>query len=302
MNNRIKIIISLPAVLATILLSAASITPMIIVAYGQNDGGISDACLTNPSICGLEGTIERPQEFSQLMEEAMEDVTRERTAELFGGEENVPTVGEFMEGVEEEAEFDDEQQAAEFEENGIEINEETGDPISPEAGLRYYDTEPKTTLFNSIFSKILNNATTAAPEIEVDEVQIDVDEGEEEDSAERQTIYYEFDPENPDDDIRIYTTPDQTVQSLSNLLTANINFVRVDLYEDSRAVIYCNGESEFDEADDIRIYAPHTYTPANGYRFENGEIYDDKLNMSIHSQRSPPLDVFTSPEAQASQC
>jgi hypothetical protein len=56
MNNSNKkiIIISLPLVLATILTIAVA-TPHVVYVQGQDGGGISDACLINPSVCGLEG-------------------------------------------------------------------------------------------------------------------------------------------------------------------------------------------------------------------------------------------------------
>jgi hypothetical protein len=79
MNNNKKkiIIISLP-MLATILTIAAA--PQVVYVQGQ-EGGISDACLINPSVCGLEGTIERQEESSQLMEEAMREVQEEQATQ-----------------------------------------------------------------------------------------------------------------------------------------------------------------------------------------------------------------------------
>jgi membrane protein involved in colicin uptake len=78
-NNKKIIIISLPLVLATILTIAAA-TSQVVYVQGQ-DGGISDACLINPSVCGLEGTIERQEESSQLMEEAMREVQEEQATQ-----------------------------------------------------------------------------------------------------------------------------------------------------------------------------------------------------------------------------
>lgn len=65
--------------LATIL-TIATAAPQVVYVQGQ-DGGISDACLINPSVCGLEGTIERQEESSQLMEEAMREVQEEQATQ-----------------------------------------------------------------------------------------------------------------------------------------------------------------------------------------------------------------------------
>ena len=78
-NKKIIIIISLPLVLATIP-TIAAVAPQVVYVQGQ-DGGISDACLINPSVCGLEGTIERQEESSQLMEEAMREVQEEQATQ-----------------------------------------------------------------------------------------------------------------------------------------------------------------------------------------------------------------------------
>ena len=79
-NKKIIIIISLPLVLATIP-TIAAVTPQVVYVQGQDGGGISDACLINPSVCGLEGTIERQEESSQLMEEAMREVQEEQATQ-----------------------------------------------------------------------------------------------------------------------------------------------------------------------------------------------------------------------------
>ena len=102
-NNNKKIIISLP-VLATILTIATAI-PQVVYVQGQ-DGGISDACLINPSVCGLEGTIERQEESSQLMEEAMREVQEEQATqeEDEEDEEAVQEDDEEIEGTVEEEE------------------------------------------------------------------------------------------------------------------------------------------------------------------------------------------------------
>jgi membrane protein involved in colicin uptake len=99
-NNNKKIIISLPLVLATILTIATSTTtPQVVYVQGQDGGGISDACLINPSVCGLEGTIERQEESSQLMEEAMREVQEEQ-ATLEEDEEDEEAVQEEDEEIE----------------------------------------------------------------------------------------------------------------------------------------------------------------------------------------------------------
>jgi membrane protein involved in colicin uptake len=102
-NHNKKIIISLPLVLATILTIAAA-TPQVVYVQGQDGGGISDACLINPSVCGLEGTIERQEESSQLMEEAMREVQEEQTTleEDEEDEEAVQEEDEEIEGTVEE--------------------------------------------------------------------------------------------------------------------------------------------------------------------------------------------------------
>lgn len=88
--------------LATILTIAAA-TPQVVYVQGQ-DGGISDACLINPSVCGLEGTIERQEESSQVMEEAMREVQEEQATqeEDEEDEEAVQKEDEEIEGTVEE--------------------------------------------------------------------------------------------------------------------------------------------------------------------------------------------------------
>lgn len=103
-NNKKIIIISLPLVLATILTIAAAARQVVYV-QGQ-DGEISDACLINPSVCGMEGTIGRQEEFSQLMEEAMREVQEEQATleEDEEDEEAVQEEDEEIEGIVEEEE------------------------------------------------------------------------------------------------------------------------------------------------------------------------------------------------------
>lgn len=207
-------------------------------------------------------------EFTRNMEEAMEEVQREQTAELFGGEENVPTVDEFMEGAEQEGDFDDEREREEMQENGIEINEETGEPIALTADVRPkgYDTEFAIEFLNQTFAKILHIEPT---EIDTESVLLDSDDEEE---TTRQIIFYQFNPDTEADDVRIFTPEGQTVQSLATHIATSINSTDITLYDNGRAVIFCEGAESFDEVDDTTIYAPHNYTAANGYRYTNSTI------------------------------
>jgi hypothetical protein len=117
-TNKKIIIISLPLVLATILTIAAAI-PQVVYVQGQ-DGGISDACLINTSVCGLEGTIERQEESSQLMEEAMREVQEEQATqeEDEEDEEAVQEEDEEIEGTVEEEEEEEEEEGVRLYENG----------------------------------------------------------------------------------------------------------------------------------------------------------------------------------------
>jgi hypothetical protein len=76
------------------------------------------------------------------------------------------------------------------------------------------------------------------------------------------------------DDIRIYTLPEATVQNLSSAIATFTNETDIDLYANGRMIITYAGESSFDQGDDTRIYAAHNYTIVNGFRYANGTIYD----------------------------
>jgi len=207
------------------------------------------------------------EESSQNMEEAGEELEAEQTAEeeQFGGREgNVPTVDEFADEVQAKGEFDDQREAEEQADNGIEDPENT-----PSVRLLQYDLVLKTELLNQTFTRMLNSSET--PDIEEAEEEIDSD-GE---TAQRQIISYIFEEDNPNDDIRIYTAAGETVENLTSVIaTNNINTTDIELFGNGRMIITCDGANSFDEADDTRIYAPHNYTVINGYRYANSTIYD----------------------------
>jgi hypothetical protein len=197
--------------------------------------------------------------------ESREEVEREQRAELFEGLENVQIVDEFIAEVNEESEFDDQREAGEREENGIEDAENM-------LSARVLRDDAKTTLLNQTFTRLLNNGseTGAAPDIEEVEEEIDTDG-----VTQRQIISYEFNEDTlVDDDIRIYTVPEETVQSLASTITTFTNETDIELFTNGRMIMTYDGESSSDEADDTRIYAPHNYTIVNGYRYENSTIYD----------------------------
>lgn len=222
---------------------------------------MSAAQMTFDEWCGAICDVQ--EEFSQNMEESREEVEREQTAELSGGEENVPTVGEFIAEIDEEGEFDDQREAEEQEENGIEDAENR-------LSARVLRDDAKTTLLNQTFTRLLNNTSeTAAPDIEEVEEEIDTDE-----VAQRQIISYEFNEDTSEDDMRIYTVPEETVQSLASTIATFMNETDIELFANGRMIIAYDGESSFDEADDTRIYAPHNYTVVNGYSYANSTIYD----------------------------
>jgi hypothetical protein len=126
-------------------------------------------------------------------------------------------------------------------------------------------------LLNNITESVEAAAASAGPDIEEVEEEIDIDE-----VAQRQIISYELDEEERTviDDIRIYTEPEETIQSLARTITTFTNKTNIDLYANGRMIITYAGESSSDEADDTRIYAPHEYTIVNGYTYVNNTIYD----------------------------
>lgn len=230
------------------------------------------AQMTFDEWCGAICDVQ--EEFNQNLEEAREEEEREQTAELSGEEENVSAVDKFIAEIEEEGEFDDQREAEEQEENGI---EDAKNMLSARV-LRDY---AKTILLNQTFTRLLNNASeTTAPDIDEVEEEIDTDE-----VAQRQIITYEFNEDTSEDDIRIYTVPEETVQSLANTIATLMNETDIELFANGRMIITHDGESSFDEADDTRIYAPHNYTVVNGYRYANSTIYDQN---SIEIFADPP--------------
>lgn len=230
------------------------------------------AQMTFDEWCGAICDVQ--EEFNQNLEEAREEEEREQTAELSGEEENVSAVDKFIAEIEEEGEFDDQREAEEQEENGI---EDAKNMLSARV-LRDY---AKTILLNQTFTRLLNNASeTTAPDIDEVEEEIDTDE-----VAQRQIITYEFNEDTSEDDIRIYTVPEETVQSLANTIATLMNETDIELFANGRMIITHDGESSFDDADDTRIYAPHNYTVVNGYRYANSTIYDQN---SIEIFADPP--------------
>lgn len=230
------------------------------------------AQMTFDEWCGAICDVQ--EEFNQNLEEAREEEEREQTAELSGEEENVSAVDKFIAEIEEEGEFDDQREAEEQEENGI---EDAKNMLS----ARVLRDDANTILLNQTFTRLLNNTSeTTAPDIDEVEEEIDTDE-----VAQRQIITYEFNEDTSEDDIRIYTVPEETVQSLANTIATIMNETDIELFANGRMIITHDGESSFDEADDTRIYAPHNYTVVNGYRYANSTIYDQN---SIEIFADPP--------------
>jgi hypothetical protein len=205
-------------------------------------------------------------------QESSEEVQGEQTTQRFDGSEDVTTMDEFIADVNAEREFDEQRLAEEQEENGI-----------PDAqnmlSARVVSDDSKAILLNQTFDKLQNNIPEieqAAPHIEQVEEELDSDE-----AVRRQIISYEFNIDTiVNDDIRIYTTLNETVQSLARTFTTFTNETNIELYSNGRMIITYDGESSFDERDETRIYAPHEYTIVNGYMYSNGTIYDEN-NVEI---------------------
>jgi hypothetical protein len=257
-NNIMKKPLLTTAMIMIIMIAAVA-TPIITATtvYAQDADTV---CLLNPVMCSFAGELERQEEFSQRMEEATDEAAQETADEEAGN----PTVDEFLAELEAEG---DARRAAEREqmaENGIEIDESTEEPIAAAGAVRPkgFDTEFAIQFLNQTFDPILNLEPT---EIDEYEEELDPDEGE----VPRQTITYEFNPETTEDDVRIYTAPDQTAQSLATRIATHLHSTDITLYENGRAMIVCEGASF---ADDTTIYAPHNYTAANGYQYVNGTI------------------------------
>jgi hypothetical protein len=213
------------------------------------------------------------QQFSQDMSRAREEASEEQGQEAIGEQ----TLDDLMAEAEEEDEFDDRRAAQEQQENGIEDAENI-----PSATLLRFDVVIKNELLNQTFTRVLNNDTSETPEIEEFEEKIDSDGT----TAQRQIISYEFNPDISEDDVRIYTAAGQTVQNLSSILATNINTTSIKMFENGKMIITCDGENSFDDADDTRIYAPHNYTAANGYRYANSTIFDAAGNEVLRTDTS----------------
>jgi hypothetical protein len=208
-----------------------------------------------------------------IQEESEAELGREQTAEVTSDEveEGVPTIDEFVADISAERQFDDQRIAEEQQANGI---QDARNILS----ARITGVDAKTALINQTFTKLQHNISeseegdeAAPPVIEEVEEEIDTDE-----VAQRQIISYEFNEEDivVNDDIRIYTLPEATVQNLASTIATFTNETDIDLYANGRMIITYAGESSFDQTDDTRIYAPHNYTIVNGYRYSNGTIYD----------------------------
>ena len=205
-----------------------------------------------------------------VAEEPSEEVLAEESSEQFGGSQDVATVDDFVADVNAEREFDEQRVAEEQEMNGIPDAENM-------LSARIVSPDSKAMLINQTFNKLLNNISEieqTAPFIEEVEEEVDTNE-----VIRRQVISYEFDEDiSINDDIRIYTALNETIQSLARTFTIFMNETNIELYSNGRMVMTYDGES--DERDDSRIYAPHNYTIVNGYRYSNGTIYDEN-NIEI---------------------
>jgi hypothetical protein len=205
-------------------------------------------------------------------QEPSEEVQGEQTTQPFDRSEDVTTIDEFIADVNAEREFDEQRLAEEQEQNGI---ADAKNMLS----ARVVSDDAKAILLNQIFNKLLINTPEtelAAPDIEEVEEELDSNE-----AVRRQIITYEFNEDTiVNDDVRIYTILNETVQSLARTITTFTNETNIELYSNGRMIISYDGESSFDERDETRIYAPHEYTIVNGYRYSNGTIYDEN-NVEI---------------------
>lgn len=284
-NNNTKNITAAVAIAAALLLFI-----MMMSAAPPARTTTASAQMTFDEWCGA--ICNTQEESSQNMEKAGEELEAEQTAEeeqFGGGEGNVPTVDEFADEVQAKGEFDDQREAEEQADNGIEDPENTAS-----VRLLQYDLALKTELLNQTFTRMLNSSETS-----------DIEEAEEErdsngETAQRQIISYIFEEDNPNDDIRIYTAAGETVENLTRVIaTNNINTTGIELFGNGRMIITCDGANSFDEADDTRIYAPHNYTVINGYRYANNTIYDS-AGQEILKTGIPRLQSST--EAAAALC
>jgi len=202
-----------------------------------------------------------------VVEESSEEVQGEQPSEQFGGSQDVATVDDFIADVNAERQFDEQRVAEEQQANGIPDAENM-------LSARIVSPDSKAILLNQTFDKLLNNISKieqTAPFIEEIEEEVDTNE-----VIRRQVISYEFDEDiSVNDDIRIHTALNETIPSLARTFTIFTNETNVELYSNGRMIMTYGGESNFDERDDTRIYAPHNYTIVNGYRYSNGTIYDE---------------------------
>lgn len=284
-NNNTKNITAAVAIAAALLLFI-----MMMSAAAPARTTTASAQMTFDEWCGA--ICNTQEESSQNMEKAGEELEAEQTAEeeqFGGGERNVPTVDEFADEVQAKGEFDDQREAEEQADNGIEDPENTAS-----VRLLQYDLALKTELLNQTFTRMLNSSETS----DIEEAEEEIDSNGE--TAQRQIISYIFEEDNPNDDIRIYTAAGETVENLTSVIaTNNINTTGIELFGNGRMIITCDGANSFDEADDTRIYAPHNYTVINGYRYANNTIYDS-AGQEILKTGIPRLQSST--EAAAALC
>jgi|GEM_PF-3138235 len=284
-NNNTKNITAAVAIAAVLLLFI-----MMMSAAPPARTTTASAQMTFDEWCGA--ICNTQEESSQNMEKAGEELEAEQTAEeeqFGGGEGNVPTVDEFADEVQAKGEFDDQREAEEQADNGIEDPENTAS-----VRLLQYDLALKTELLNQTFTRMLNSSETS----DIEEAEEEIDSNGE--TAQRQIISYIFEEDNPSDDIRIYTAAGETVENLTSVIaTNNINTTGIELFGNGRMIITCDGANSFDEADDTRIYASHNYTVINGYRYANNTIYDS-AGQEILKTGIPRLQSST--EAAAALC
>lgn len=284
-NNNTKNITAAVAIAAALLLFI-----MMMSAAPPARTTTASAQMTFDEWCGA--ICNTQEESNQNMEKAGEELEAEQTAEeeqFGGGEGNVPTVDEFADEVQAKGEFDDQREAEEQADNGIEDPENTAS-----VRLLQYDLALKTELLNQTFTSMLNSSETS----DIEEAEEEIDSNGE--TAQRQIISYIFEENNPNDDIRIYTAAGETVENLTSVIaTNNINTTGIELFGNGRMIITCDGANRFDEADDTRIYAPHNYTVINGYRYANNTIYDS-AGQEILKTGIPRLQSST--EAASALC
>jgi len=284
-NNNTKNITAAVAIAAVLLLFI-----MMMSAAPPARTTTASAQMTFDEWCGA--ICNTQEESSQNMEKVGEELEAEQTAEeeqFGGGEGNVPTVDEFADEVQAKGEFDDQREAEEQADNGIEDPENTAS-----VRLLQYDLALKTELLNQTFTRMLNSSETS----DIEEAEEEIDSNGE--TAQRQIISYIFEEDNPSDDIRIYTAAGETVENLTSVIaTNNINTTGIELFGNGRMIITCDGANSFDEADDTRIYASHNYTVINGYRYANNTIYDS-AGQEILKTGIPRLQSST--EAAAALC